>query len=595
MNVNGGGPHILLFERDQQLVTLLSSELIQAGYEIHTARTAVEVFDAIARFPVRLVMVNLAQAQAGRREFWVALDAQRRGRGVQVFTFRCTNLGGYGVEDLEDEEGNNLQADLEVEGMYGIVKLMDAVRARVPGSAASSASQRAASAPVANSQFHRSVEMPAPVPQSAPVPQPALPPQPVPIQVVANGQTITSAIPPSPPGSQSLQATLRPQPPQEISNPITPAQPRTGLSTFTDKIRAVIYPSSRSYPPARETTWQTQSPAAPAQNVAQYQNAESQPRQPAVQRYSEADFPTIVNREEMTYQTPMNTQSNGQQAYQGYQNSPQATGKQQAYPIHQNPVQPVAQEESGLDQLSRLLRESQPSQSSILTNGHVQPVSVQPGMTVEQQQLQELRAQIARAAYLDEHSNGAQQPQQQQVNEVSATNGQLRASPIQDMPFEREIEARRTSIGNQQVQENSVPSAMTILQPTQGMPAQQTYISGPLPAAETRTFTTGSSSSTQIRPLPSTQEALPETPTPVSAGLSSQPRPIQEVASQSGIKERNLSGPLSVEENELAEQMRASLQSTLARRPEVKTTDDTLLDIVKSLPPMAPAPQPPQV
>ena len=83
MNVNSGGPHILLFERDQQLTGLLISEFQLAGYECHTARTAVEVFDAIARFPIRLVLVNMAQAAANRREFWVALDAQRRGRGVQ--------------------------------------------------------------------------------------------------------------------------------------------------------------------------------------------------------------------------------------------------------------------------------------------------------------------------------------------------------------------------------------------------------------------------------------------------------------------------------------------------------------------------------
>ncbi|HCJ36409.1 MAG TPA: hypothetical protein DHV65_19190, partial [Ktedonobacter sp.] len=62
MNITTGGPHILLFERDQQLVALLTSELQLAGYECHTARTAVEVFDAIARHPVRLVLVNLAQA-----------------------------------------------------------------------------------------------------------------------------------------------------------------------------------------------------------------------------------------------------------------------------------------------------------------------------------------------------------------------------------------------------------------------------------------------------------------------------------------------------------------------------------------------------
>src|SRR5579883_240868 len=154
MNVTSGGPHILLFERDQQLTGLLSGELALAGYEVHTARTAVEVFDAIARFPIRLVMVNLAQAQAGRREFWVALDAQRRGRGVQVFTFRCANVGGYGPDDPE-ERVETVLTDLEVEGMMGIVKLVDAVRARVPGSVATTSSPpppRPAQVPTASMQ-----------------------------------------------------------------------------------------------------------------------------------------------------------------------------------------------------------------------------------------------------------------------------------------------------------------------------------------------------------------------------------------------------------------------------------------------------------
>src|SRR6202049_3148670 len=102
MNVNSGGPHILLFERDQQLTGLLTSEFQLAGYECHAARTAVEVFDAIARFPIRLVLVNLAQAAASRREFWVALDAQRRGRGVQVLTFHCSNIANYGPKDPDE-------------------------------------------------------------------------------------------------------------------------------------------------------------------------------------------------------------------------------------------------------------------------------------------------------------------------------------------------------------------------------------------------------------------------------------------------------------------------------------------------------------
>src|SRR6266705_3337156 len=133
MHITTGGPHILLFERDQQLVALLTSELQLAGYECHTARTAVEVFDTIARYPVRLLLVDLAQAAAARREFWVALDTQRRGRGVHVLTFHCSNLAGYGPQDPDDRSQNTM-ADLEIDGMPGLMKLVDEVRTRVPGS-----------------------------------------------------------------------------------------------------------------------------------------------------------------------------------------------------------------------------------------------------------------------------------------------------------------------------------------------------------------------------------------------------------------------------------------------------------------------------
>src|SRR6266566_7810220 len=143
MNINTGTPHILLFERDQQFVSLLTNELQQVGYECHAARTAVEVFDAIARYPIRLVLVNLAQAAAARREFWVALDTQRRGRGVQVLTFRSMNIAGYGSDDSEDTSRTVL-TDIEVDGMVGIMNLVDAVRSRIPGPITGSFSQIAA-------------------------------------------------------------------------------------------------------------------------------------------------------------------------------------------------------------------------------------------------------------------------------------------------------------------------------------------------------------------------------------------------------------------------------------------------------------------
>src|SRR5258708_27396555 len=123
MNISTGGPHILLFERDQQLTALFNSEFQLAGYECHTARTAVEVFDAIARFPIKLVLVNLAQPAAARREFWVALDTQRRGRGVLVFTFNCANIAGYGPQDLEDRS-QTMPADMQIDGMTGLMNLV---------------------------------------------------------------------------------------------------------------------------------------------------------------------------------------------------------------------------------------------------------------------------------------------------------------------------------------------------------------------------------------------------------------------------------------------------------------------------------------
>ncbi|GCF08122.1 hypothetical protein [Dictyobacter arantiisoli] len=156
MNISTGGPHILLFERDQQFATLLASELQLAGYTNHTARTAVEVFDAIARNPIRLVLVNLAQAAAARREFWVALDAQRRDRKVQALTFLCSNLAGYGPRDVEDHSPNT-NVDMEIDGMLGLMSLVDAVRARVPNGAIEAAAHTLPRLPRFNSSSSSSL------------------------------------------------------------------------------------------------------------------------------------------------------------------------------------------------------------------------------------------------------------------------------------------------------------------------------------------------------------------------------------------------------------------------------------------------------
>ncbi|WP_069803975.1 hypothetical protein [Thermogemmatispora onikobensis] len=232
MNVSTGGSHILIFERDQQLAALLSSELQLAGYECHIARTAVEVFDAIARHQVRLVLVNLAQAAAGRREFWVALEAQRRGRGVLVLTYRCTNLAGYGPYDPEEHRQS---VDVEVDGMLGIMRLVEAVRAQVPLPATASHPQV------------RLADLPT---QASPAPT-----------LTSLQQTVPHPAVFSPSQSQvsELQRQSSPAPSAYAASaqavPSVPPPP-----TFTDKIRAVIYPGSRSFSPAPAS--------APAQEAA---------------------------------------------------------------------------------------------------------------------------------------------------------------------------------------------------------------------------------------------------------------------------------------------------------------------------------------
>lgn len=204
-----GGPHVLLFERDQQLAALLTSELQLAGFECHTARTAVEVFDTIARFPVRMVLVNLAQAAAGRREFWVALDTQRRGRGVQVFTFHCTNIAGYGAaSDDSDDRQQTILADMEVAGMTGIMNLVATIRSRLIVSNTGAISRLSASAE-----------------------PPTLP--------------VASVRPAAPP------PVRRPTPPPAAANM---SETRPAAPSVTDKIRAVIHPGQRSWnvPASRE-------------------------------------------------------------------------------------------------------------------------------------------------------------------------------------------------------------------------------------------------------------------------------------------------------------------------------------------------------
>src|SRR3989440_1914065 len=247
MNINSGGPHILLFERDQQLTTLLVSEFQLAGYECHPARTAVEVFDAIARNPIRLVLVNLAQPAASRREFWVALDTQRRGRGVQVLTFRCMNIAGYGSDDSEDTSRIVL-TDIEVDGMVGIINLVDAVRSRIPGPITGSFSQIAAAAGASAHDTSTKNKLTGGTEPSRTT------------QATSQATAFFSMRSPNPSlatpsaSNSTSWGTLNPAETNRTGNP---------ASSFTDKIRAVIYPSSRNFSPTPETNRVSNNPQNP--------------------------------------------------------------------------------------------------------------------------------------------------------------------------------------------------------------------------------------------------------------------------------------------------------------------------------------------
>ncbi len=247
MNISTGGPHVLLFERDQQFAALLSSELQLAGYECHIARTAVEVFDAIARYSIRLVLVNLAQAAAARREFWVALDTQRRGRGVQVLTFHCSNLAGYGpMSDDPDDHSHIMLADLEVDGMLGIMNMVNAIRSRIVVSSSSTLSRPASNPGVdAHKQGRAAPSEGGKVSQST---------MPLPAASSGNGVSFAGrSTPTPPPTTPNLPNPSNPpsQPPlSAATEALSPS--RTPGANHTDKIRAVIYPNQRSWSTQRD-------------------------------------------------------------------------------------------------------------------------------------------------------------------------------------------------------------------------------------------------------------------------------------------------------------------------------------------------------
>ncbi len=508
MTVHSSGPHILLFERDQQLTALLTSEFQLAGYECHAARTAVEVFDAIARYPIRLVLVNLAQAAAGRREFWVALDAQRRGRGVQVFTFRCMNIAGYG-EDDPDDRARAVLTDMEVDGMLGVMNLVDAVRARIPGSTTGSYARVQPS-----TQARESAKFGAVRPASQPNLQSLSMPQAQP--------GTQSGVQPTAPISMPAAALAQqqPAPPQQAAMNIAGDQaPRT--PTFTDKIRAVIYPGNRGHAATPEANWvpHTTAGAAPAQRVT---NGDS------------GIHPASANM------APAAPSRQAQGIGQGFVASPPAP----------------TMEESGLAQLSRMVQDTaaparQPERESS-PQDRVAPPPATPMLASQEREAEQISPPVELTAMSDLP---------------------LRASPIEDLPDERLIERRNGTTGSAAQQQAQFSQEVTT-------PTLQLAAVNP---AQVRAEASVSAPTQRALPDETVQSIADDVPSPAAA-MSERDRLIDQV--------------LVPQQEQGAQQVMELLQvPALRKRSELNlTSEDVLLDIVQSLPPMnaLPAPVSPQ-
>ncbi len=446
MNISTGGPHILLFERDQQLAALLNSELQLAGYECHIARTAVEVFDAIARFPVRIVLVNLAQAAASRREFWVALDTQRRGSGIQVFTFHCSNLAGYGPRDPDDYSQASM-ADMEIDGMLGLMKLIDTVRARVPGAEGNGGTTmpRIPRTPTQSPSSRQDVEMmqrPTVLPMG--VQQPAHPELHISDNITgpARARMAAQSVPQPPMNTTSTAAMPTPREAQETSQAYPTTSPGTQLpggsqATYSDKIRAVLYPNPHSPNPhawglSGNNSWNTsyaepdttrpytpQSPPNPG--PASSSGISMLQRLANGQMYSSpglAELSRLVQGHQPSAREENSSFAHESWGTEGMRSSPNMPAQAAA------PVSPMGIEQSG----SNGVTYTPPDRRSIQLNDH-QPQTLNPAQaetSVTREALSRGRDYQARTVQTDTAASSLQD-----------RDYQLRAAPIQDLPLQR--------------------------------------------------------------------------------------------------------------------------------------------------------------
>ncbi len=610
MNISTGGPHILLFERDQQLATLLVSELQLAGYTNHTARTAVEVFDSIARYPIRLVLVNLAQAAAARREFWVALDSQRdsqrRDRKLQVLTFLCTNLASYGPRDFEDRSPNTM-ADIEVDGMMGLMNLVEAVRTRVPGDNIE-----------ANINTLPRLPKISPTPSATPrsqQPTPGLGGTPISYRSTNSLNTDspqaakTYSAPSSPITANSFVSQTQPTATNNNFNNTTNnannnnfnnttnngnnneyTSPSSGPAatnqpTYTEKIRAVLYPNQRTWSAQGTNNYSTQqeNKEAPAP-YAQRSYATPGPSDSALQRLAGGQANDNTNESGLAQLSRM---------AQGYRSpfTEESDNNNTMYTTTESIIQPTASRATAngityqpIETASPLA--PRPSFSTVTPLPSTETVELDSTMDNVQTETNGLNNPYA--AYASLNTSSAPVTRSTQTSEDTSSQANisaqtLRASPIQDMPIERTVSGpvvtentrrpdvlSRANYGQQLAQIAQQLQAMQQTQPTSPPMASITTPMSPI-------MPTSAAATTPIQEKPPLHE-------------------WEEASKKPTTKDQEVREPIENGKENHSEVKQAPAESKLGVDFDEGLTANNavLLDIVQSLPPMPALSEQPQ-
>lgn len=211
-------------------------------------------------------------------------------------------------------------------------------------------------------------------------------------------------------------------------------------------------------------------------------------------------------------------------------------------------------QESGLAQLSRMVHESIPAETDDSSDLNILKRPTSPLAEPGEQQAKSQTDQVHNNIVSTHTQNPVlQQTQLADANSISALP--LRASPIEDIPIEREQEYRNTYAGTQALQPENVASEASI-------------VSTSLP---------GSLSTPKTNAAP--QEEMPP-------GMID----LQKVEEGDYTKQAREEDAIA---SALAEIPRLSLKKTQNQSPSADaTSDDMLLDIVQSLPPMTSLPTP---